>query len=310
MALAVHGERVEHLVAAEPDDDRALLAAVRPVRGLDLAGPGEPERPAARGRRLDHVERPLVGREPDAVRALEREDGLLDHRAVGLRVVDGAAVGVALARLAEVGEPEAARAVEDEVVRARAGAGRRRRRRASRTCRSRDRRSGCCRPRSRRPARSGRACPGRSTNLKPAVVGDVDLAARAHGRAVRAAAERGDHVHLAVGRDARERVALDLDQDDRAVRHRHRPLGKAQPRRDLLDCWRLCRHGVLFVSSGRARRPCSTAVELREAASTARPSGSRIPRFPIPAGGTVSARPSVSCPEAASPARPAGPGDQ
>src|SRR6185295_4581862 len=116
MAVVVHGERVEHLVAAKADDDLALLAAVRPVRGLDAAGTREPERPAPRRRRLDHVERPVVGRQPDPVGPLEREDGLLDPRAVRPGVVDGAAVGIALARLAEVGEPEAARAVEDQVI--------------------------------------------------------------------------------------------------------------------------------------------------------------------------------------------------
>src|SRR6266849_10643381 len=38
VALTVDGERVEHLVAAETGDDRALLAAIRAVRRLDLAG--------------------------------------------------------------------------------------------------------------------------------------------------------------------------------------------------------------------------------------------------------------------------------
>src|SRR5439155_3742652 len=106
-----------HLIAAEADDDPALLAAIRSVRGLDLSRAGQGERPAPGRRRLDDVERLLVGRQPDAVRSLEREDRFLDQRAVGLRVVDGAAVGIALARLAEVREPEAAGAVEDEIIR-------------------------------------------------------------------------------------------------------------------------------------------------------------------------------------------------
>src|SRR5207245_6906728 len=98
-------------------DDRALLAPIRAVRRLDLAGRRELERPAARGRRLDDVERSFVRREPDPVRPLEREDRLLDHRAVGLRVVDRAAIHVALARLAEIREPEADGIVEAELVR-------------------------------------------------------------------------------------------------------------------------------------------------------------------------------------------------
>jgi hypothetical protein len=60
----------------------------------------------------------LVGRQAAAVGPLEREHLLLDLRAVGFGVVDGAAVVVALARLAEVGEPEAAGIVEHQVVRA------------------------------------------------------------------------------------------------------------------------------------------------------------------------------------------------
>src|SRR2546427_605345 len=84
---SVDGERVEHLIAAEADDHAALLAAIRPVGGLDLARRGQGERPAARGRCLHDVERPPVGGEPDPVRPLERKDRLADHRAVGLRVV-------------------------------------------------------------------------------------------------------------------------------------------------------------------------------------------------------------------------------
>ncbi len=55
-AVAVDRERVEHLVAAEPDEHGALLAAVGAVRRFDLAGRREPERPPAHGRRLDDVE--------------------------------------------------------------------------------------------------------------------------------------------------------------------------------------------------------------------------------------------------------------
>ena len=55
-AVAVDRERVEHLVAAEPNEHGALLAAVGAVRRFDLAGRREPERPPAHGRRLDDVE--------------------------------------------------------------------------------------------------------------------------------------------------------------------------------------------------------------------------------------------------------------
>ena len=232
--LAVHRERVEHLVAAEPGDHGALLAAVRAVRRLDLAGPGELEGPAARGRGLDHVERLLVGREADAVGPLEREDRLLDRRAVRLGVVDDAAVAVALARLAQIGEPEPARPVEHQVVRpAQALA-----------VAAVVERVELARLRIHHLDAAGHVVVGlghreelaRAVHeLEAAVVGHVHLAARAHRGAVRAAAERGDHVDLPVRRHARERAALDLDQDDGAVRHRHRTLGEPQSRGDLLD---------------------------------------------------------------------------
>src|SRR5207245_11000803 len=102
VALAVDRERVEHLVTAEPGDDGALLAAIRAVRRLDLAGRRELERPAARGRRLDDVARALVRREPAPVRPLEREHRLPDQRAVGLRVVYGRAIHVPSAGLAQL----------------------------------------------------------------------------------------------------------------------------------------------------------------------------------------------------------------
>src|SRR5262249_56910449 len=71
--------------------------------------------------------------------------------------------------------------------------------------------------------------------LEAAVVGYVDLPTWPHRRAVRAAAERGDDVDLAVGRHARQRAPLDLHEDDRAIRHRHRSFGEAQAGGDLPD---------------------------------------------------------------------------
>src|SRR5882724_12817646 len=53
--LPVDGERIEHLVAAEPDHDPALLATIRSVGRLDLARRGELESPAAGGGRLHDV---------------------------------------------------------------------------------------------------------------------------------------------------------------------------------------------------------------------------------------------------------------
>ena len=63
-----------------------LAAIALGVAGLILAGG------------VVHVQRLLVGRQAAAVGALEREDLLLDLRAVGLGVVDGAAIVVVFAR--------------------------------------------------------------------------------------------------------------------------------------------------------------------------------------------------------------------
>src|ERR1700687_484624 len=52
IAASFHRERVEHLVAAEPRDRLAALAAIDHVARLDLAGRGEIERPQARRRGL------------------------------------------------------------------------------------------------------------------------------------------------------------------------------------------------------------------------------------------------------------------
>src|SRR6185437_1571320 len=56
-------------------------------------------------------------------------------------------------------------------------------------------------------------------------------------RAVRAAAQLGDDVLLAVGRDAGQRLARDLDQDHRAIGHRDRALRELEARGDF-PAWR------------------------------------------------------------------------
>ena len=234
MARRIDGQRIEHLVAAEARDHAALLAAIGTVGVLDDAGRGEVEGPAARGRRLDHVERLAVGREAAAVGPLQREDLLLDLRAVGLGVVDGAAIVVALARLAEIGEPEAAGIVEHQVVGAvqlpavagvverleLAGLGIDHLDRAALVV-------------GRRRAREQPAV-GPLDPVEAAVVGHVDLALGPHGGAVRAAAQLGDDVLLAVGHDAGQRLARDLDQDHRAVGHGDGAFREFQARGDLL----------------------------------------------------------------------------
>ena len=203
----------------------------------DSIWPGaESERPAPRRRRLDDVEACARRDEPDPVQPLQREDRLLDHRAVGLRVVDDPAIHVAVARLAEVGEPEAAGAVEHEIV------GPAQLHPVARVV-QRLEFSGLGVDDLDEAAlvvvalRDREQLAGPLHEFQAAVVGHVDLAARTHRGAVRPAAERRDHAHPAVGHDARERAPLDLDQHHRAVAHRHRTLGESQARRDLRERW-------------------------------------------------------------------------
>src|SRR6185369_15090490 len=80
-------------------------------------------------------------------------------------------------------------------------------------------------------ARNGE--PAHVVPLEAAVVADVDLAVGADGRAVRTTARVGDHRERPVGRDARQRAAADLDDEDAAVGQRDRALGELQAARDL-----------------------------------------------------------------------------
>ena len=90
--------------------------------------------------------------------------------------------------------------------------------------------------------------------VEAAVVADVDRAVGADGRAVRAAAQLGDHAGAAVGRDPRERATGDLHQHDRAVVHGDRAFRELQPRGDLANA-----HSCL--------PPCSASEQRRRTGS-------------------------------------------
>src|SRR5439155_1406627 len=167
-------------------------------------------------------------------------------------VIDGAAIRVARARLAEVGEPEAASGVEDEVVRPAeppaVAAVVERVELAALGIDHLDAAGGVV-----VRLGDGEELARALDELEAAVVGDVDLAARPHRRAVGAAAEPRDHVDLAVPRDTGERLALDLDEHDRAVGHGHRPLGETQARRDLSKRRRGRGHRAAPTAAGAGR---------------------------------------------------------
>src|SRR4029079_7218003 len=71
------------------------------------------------------------------------------------------------------------------------------------------------------------------------VVGDVDGPVGTHGGTVGPAAGVGHLLGGPVGVDASEGAALDLGQDDRAVRHGDRPFRELQTAGHLLERWSL-----------------------------------------------------------------------
>ena len=163
---------------------------------------------------------------------VEAVDDVLDRRPVGLGVVEPALVDVAGARLAEVGEVEAALVVEDDVVRAPQPEP------VALGVEVLDLAGGDVDPLDPAADVVGWLRPGdgHAVDLGPleaAVVADVDLAVGADGGAVGTAAGLGDLGDRAVGGDAGQRAALDLDDHDAAVVHGDRALGEPQPTGDL-----------------------------------------------------------------------------
>src|SRR5262249_28808516 len=155
-------------------------------------------------------------------------DRLADHRSVGLGVVDAGAIAIALTDLAVVREPEAAALVEDDVVRAA------QRMAVALRVQHFDLPAVDVDPLDAAAAVVARlvAGHGQAVHLVPfeaAVVADVELAIGPEGRPIGAAASLGDDLNLAVGGDARDGAALDLDEDHAAVGHGNRPFGKLKP---------------------------------------------------------------------------------
>src|ERR1041384_2374283 len=113
----------------------------------------------------------------------------------------------------------------------------------------------------RRPG--GDRDPGALDVGEPAVVAHVHRAVGPDRRAVRPAAQVRDDLRLAVPAP-RQRPALDLDDDHRAILHRDRPLGKPEPLGDDLDAPRaLDTHDTTRVSPrANASRSDGNAVLL------------------------------------------------
>src|SRR5205823_14717212 len=117
IAAGFHRKRIEHLVAAEPRDRLAALAAIDDFARLDGAGFGDFIGPQPRGRRLRNVDRLLVRRQADAVGGQHAVHGFDDLLHAGFEIIERADIHLAGAALAEIGEPEAAVLVEHQVVR-------------------------------------------------------------------------------------------------------------------------------------------------------------------------------------------------
>src|SRR3546814_16941963 len=71
--------------------------------------------------------------------------------------------------------------------------------------------------------------------VEPAVVADLERAVGTARSAVRAAADGADHL-FAAAPAAGAAPAGEFADDDRPVRHRHRPPGTGEPLRDNLHC--------------------------------------------------------------------------
>src|SRR5262249_56705504 len=149
-----------------------------------------------------------------------------------MRVVGAAAVALARPDLAVVREPEPAVAVEDQVVRTAQGTT------VAIPVEGFDPSRLEVDPldaaaRVARRLISGNREAGHRVPLETAVVADVHRAVRPGGGAVRAPTGLGDHRHAAVGSDAGQRAALDLDQQHAAVPHGDGTFGKLETAHDL-----------------------------------------------------------------------------
>src|SRR3546814_18697539 len=79
--------------------------------------------------------------------------------------------------------------------------------------------------------------------VEPAVVADIERAVGTDRSAVRAAADGADHL-FAAAPAAGDAPAGEFDDDDRPVRHRHRPPGKGEALRDNQLGKEACRERV------------------------------------------------------------------
>src|ERR1700733_6765011 len=116
IAARLDRERIEHLIAAEPRDRLASLAAIDHLARFYRAGLRNVIGPQSRGRRLGDVDGLLVGRQPDAVRGQDAVHALDALLHAGLEIIEGADIHVAGPAFAKIREPQAAMLVENQIV--------------------------------------------------------------------------------------------------------------------------------------------------------------------------------------------------
>jgi hypothetical protein len=76
--------------------------------------------------------------------------------------------------------------------------------------------------------------------LGATIVTDITTPIRPYGHAIRATTERRNHGHCTVWLHAAQRLTRHFDEDNRAIRQRHRPLGKAESVRHFSDLSHAC----------------------------------------------------------------------
>ena len=226
-----HGEAVKILQARHRGDDPS---AIEGGGGFDDARTFQIEGPHPARHCIGHVNRLLVRGEANAVRAGIVEVQFLGFaRAIG-QEEQAAEIAVAGIGLAMIGEIEIAGLVEDEIVRSFQGMAFDRIQYALHlACREIDTFDAAAIIIVR--AVSGDQQPVHVGVEEAAIVADPECAVRPDGEAVGAAARSRDHFGLAVAPAARDAFLLDLDDDDAAVGHDDRALGKAESACDDLE---------------------------------------------------------------------------
>src|SRR3984893_1751995 len=240
VARGLDSEAVKALKAGQPADETAGVGCGAGLFAQDT-GLDDVEGEEARGFGVGDIDGLLVRRQADAVGGQHWMDELDYLRAVRKRVVKPAVVAVAPPSLSKIGEVKPTLAIEDDVVRRRQFVPAALAVENARLAGARiDPLDVAALVILRRP---GREKPALSI-LVAAIVADIKSAVWAARDPIRPAARRPDRRLAAVGRDAGDGTAGDLAQDHRAIGHRHRPLGKPQPRRHYAQI----RHRVLLPS--------------------------------------------------------------